>query len=200
MPLRSATTRLAATVSQIAPERCAIIAKAHRSGAICPDLVQIRRALISCSDKDGLLAFATFLSSAGVELLSTGGTAAALREAGLTVKDVSEVTGFPEILSGRVKTLHPLIHGGILAVRSDPDHTADMASHDIEAIDLVVSNLYAFEETVASGADYDTCKLCRCKMQTTHSLHTVNSPIALLYLVLCRLKQASKILTLVARL
>lgn len=118
------------------------------------DLTPVRRALISVSDKTGLIEFATGLSERGVELLSTGGTARTLRDAGLTVKDVSEVTGFPEMMDGRVKTLHPVVHGGLLALRDNDDHVASMAEHGIGAIDLVVVNLYPFEETVAKGAAY----------------------------------------------
>ncbi|WP_299044608.1 bifunctional phosphoribosylaminoimidazolecarboxamide formyltransferase/IMP cyclohydrolase [uncultured Tateyamaria sp.] len=118
------------------------------------DLYPVRRALISVSDKTGLVDFATALAGHGVELLSTGGTARALREAGLAVKDVSEVTSFPEMMDGRVKTLHPVVHGGLLALRDNDEHVAAMDEHGIGAIDLVVVNLYPFEETVAKGADY----------------------------------------------
>ncbi|MXO59892.1 bifunctional phosphoribosylaminoimidazolecarboxamide formyltransferase/IMP cyclohydrolase [Altererythrobacter salegens] len=118
--------------------------------------VSIKRALLSVSDKSGLADLGSRLAKAGVELVSTGGTARALREAGLEVRDVSDVTGFPEMMDGRVKTLHPLIHGGLLAVRDDPEHAAAMDAHDIGAIDLVVVNLYPFEETVMRGADRDT--------------------------------------------
>ena len=113
------------------------------------DLVPVRRALISVSDKTGLLDFARALhDDYGVELLSTGGTARFLRDAGLTVTDVSEVTGFPEMMDGRVKTLHPKIHGGLLAERDNPQHVAAMKAHGIQPIDLVCINLYPFEETV----------------------------------------------------
>jgi phosphoribosylaminoimidazolecarboxamide formyltransferase/IMP cyclohydrolase len=118
--------------------------------------VTIRRALLSVSDKNGLADLGSKLAKAGIELISTGGTARALREAGLDVRDVADVTGFPEMMDGRVKTLHPAIHGGLLAVRDDPEHAAAMDAHDIGAIDLVVVNLYPFEETVMSGADRDT--------------------------------------------
>lgn len=121
-----------------------------------PDLHRVRRALLSVSDKTGLIDFARDLHRFGVELVSTGGTSKALSQAGLPVKDVSEVTGFPEIMDGRVKTLHPAIHGGILAVRNDPEHEAAMKKHEIVGIDLVVVNLYPFEETRLSGADRDT--------------------------------------------
>ncbi len=115
----------------------------------------IRRALLSVSDKAGLVPFAKGLAAHGVTLISTGGTAKTLREAGLTVSDVSEVTGFPEMMDGRVKTLHPMIHGGFLALRDKPDHAASMKEHGIEGIDLLVCNLYPFEATVAKGAGYD---------------------------------------------
>jgi phosphoribosylaminoimidazolecarboxamide formyltransferase/IMP cyclohydrolase len=112
-------------------------------------LKHIRRALLSVSDKMGLVDFARALRGFGVELLSTGGTAKALREAGLDVRDVSDVTGFPEMLDGRVKTLHPRIHGGILAVRDNPEHAQALAEHEIGSIDMVVVNLYPFERTIA---------------------------------------------------
>lgn len=117
----------------------------------------IRRALISVSDKTGLADFARFLAARGVEILSTGGSARALRDAGIAVRDVSDHTGFPEIMDGRVKTLHPKIHGGILAIRGNAEHEAAMADHDIAPIDLVVVNLYPFEETVARGASFEEC-------------------------------------------
>ncbi len=118
------------------------------------DLTPMRRALISVSDKTGLVEFATALAGQGIELLSTGGTARALRDAGLNVKDVADVTGFPEMMDGRVKTLHPVVHGGLLALRDNDDHVASMEEHSIGPIDLVVVNLYPFEETVAKGAPY----------------------------------------------
>ena len=114
--------------------------------------VKIARALLSVSDKTGLVELGQALARHGVELVSTGGTAAALREAGLEVRDVSDLTGFPEMMDGRVKTLHPKVHGGLLAVRDDPAHAAAMAEHGIGAIDLVVVNLYPFLETVMTGA------------------------------------------------
>ncbi|MBK6802989.1 bifunctional phosphoribosylaminoimidazolecarboxamide formyltransferase/IMP cyclohydrolase [Novosphingobium sp.] len=117
--------------------------------------VTIRRALLSVSDKTGLVELGQALGARGVELVSTGGTAKALRDAGLTVKDISELTGFPEMMDGRVKTLHPKVHGGLLAVRDNPEHAAAMAAHEIGAIDLVVVNLYPFEATVAKGAERD---------------------------------------------
>ena len=119
-------------------------------------LRKIARALISVSDKTGLAGLAACLARHGVEILSTGGTAAALRAAGHDVVEVSDHTGFPEIMDGRVKTLHPRIHGGLLARRDDPAHAAAMAAHAIAAIDLLVVNLYPFEATVARGADFAT--------------------------------------------
>ncbi len=121
------------------------------------DLHPVRRALLSVSDKTGLIELGKALSDRGVELLSTGGTANALRDAGLDVKDVSEVTGFPEMMDGRVKTLHPMVHGGLLALRDNDTHVAAMTEHGIGAIDLLVVNLYPFEATVAKGAGYDEC-------------------------------------------
>ena len=117
--------------------------------------VKIKRALLSVSDKSGLVELATTLAGHGVELVSTGGTAKALRDAGLTVRDISDLTGFPEMMDGRVKTLHPKVHGGLLAVRDNPEHVAAMVAHDIGAIDLVVVNLYPFVETVMKGAARD---------------------------------------------
>ncbi len=117
--------------------------------------VTIRRALLSVSDKTGLADLAGKLAKAGVELISTGGTAKMLRDAGLYVRDISEITDFPEMMDGRVKTLHPMVHGGLLAVRDDADHAAAMEAHGIGAIDLVVVNLYPFEATVMRGAERD---------------------------------------------
>ncbi|HEX8485122.1 bifunctional phosphoribosylaminoimidazolecarboxamide formyltransferase/IMP cyclohydrolase [Sphingomonas sp.] len=114
--------------------------------------IAIRRALLSVSDKTGVVELARGLAAQGAELISTGGTAKVLREAGLAVRDVAEVTGFAEMMDGRVKTLHPMIHGGLLSVRDDAGHTAAMAAHGIGAIDLVVVNLYPFAATVAKGA------------------------------------------------
>jgi phosphoribosylaminoimidazolecarboxamide formyltransferase/IMP cyclohydrolase len=113
------------------------------------DLKPIRRALLSVTDKTGLVAFAETLANYGVELISTGGTARALREAGLNVKDISDLTGFPEMLDGRVKTLHPKVHGGLLYIRGNASHEAAVAEHAIQPIDMVVVNLYAFEKTAA---------------------------------------------------
>ncbi|MCH2548096.1 MAG: bifunctional phosphoribosylaminoimidazolecarboxamide formyltransferase/IMP cyclohydrolase [Alphaproteobacteria bacterium] len=121
------------------------------------DLMPIRRALLSVSDKTGLLEFAQLLDRHNVELLSTGGTARTLRESGLSVTEVSEHTGFPEMLDGRVKTLHPTIHGGILAKRCDAQHQQALQQHNIAPIDLVVVNLYPFAATVAKGADFTSC-------------------------------------------
>eukprot|EP00455_Lapot_gusevi_P011911 TRINITY_DN1557_c0_g1_i1.p1 TRINITY_DN1557_c0_g1~~TRINITY_DN1557_c0_g1_i1.p1 ORF type:complete len:211 (-),score=49.56 TRINITY_DN1557_c0_g1_i1:128-760(-) len=121
------------------------------------DLVKVERALISVSDKTGVVEFARQLVELGVEILSTGGTATTLRQAGLNVKDVSEVTGFPEILNGRVKTLHPSVHGALLSVRGNATHEEECKVHNIQNIDMVVVNLYPFSQTVAKGADFDTC-------------------------------------------
>ena len=121
------------------------------------DRAQIATALISVSDKTGLEAFARALADRGVRLLSTGGTAAALRGFGRRGTDVAELTGFPEMMDGRVKTLHPRVHGGLLARRGNPEDRQSMAAHGIEAIDLLVVNLYPFEATVAKGAAYDDC-------------------------------------------
>ncbi|MEA3066914.1 MAG: phosphoribosylaminoimidazolecarboxamide formyltransferase / cyclohydrolase [Sphingomonadales bacterium] len=120
------------------------------------DLVPVRRALISLSDKTGLGELAAGLARHGVEIVSTGGTATKLREAGAEVRDISDLTGFPEMLDGRVKTLHPKVHGGLLGVRDNPEHVAAMEQHAIAPIDLVVVNLYPFLSTVMSGADRDT--------------------------------------------
>ncbi len=119
-------------------------AKASGSGA-----KTIRRALLSVTDKAGLVEFAQALAGLGVELISTGGTAKALRAAGLSVKDISELTGFPEMLDGRVKTLHPRVHGGLLYIRGNAEHEAAVKAHGIEPIDMVVVNLYAFEKTAS---------------------------------------------------
>src|ERR1700753_3005416 len=121
------------------------------------DVVPIRRALISVSDKSGLVPFAQALAARGVEILSTGGSARALRDAGVPVTEVSDHTGFPEIMDGRVKTLVPQIHGGILGRRDVPEHMEQMREHGIAPIDLVAVNLYPFEATVAGGAGRDMC-------------------------------------------
>ncbi|HTH17758.1 MAG TPA: bifunctional phosphoribosylaminoimidazolecarboxamide formyltransferase/IMP cyclohydrolase, partial [Magnetospirillum sp.] len=121
------------------------------------DLRPIRRALISVSDKTGLIEFARFLAERNVEILSTGGSAKAIRDAGIPVTEVADYTGFPEMLDGRVKTLHPKVHGGLLGIRGNAEHEAAMAAHGINPIDLLVVNLYPFESTVAKGAGYDEC-------------------------------------------
>jgi len=131
---------------------------AHKPETITdPKAVKIKRALLSVSKKDGLVEFAKELAAHGVEILSTGGTAKAMKESGLDVIDVSEHTGFPEMMDGRVKTLHPVVHGGILSRRDNKAHLAAQKEHNIGDIDLVVVNLYPFVQTVAGGADYETC-------------------------------------------
>jgi phosphoribosylaminoimidazolecarboxamide formyltransferase/IMP cyclohydrolase len=122
-----------------------------------PDLAPVRRALISVSDKTGLIELAAALADLSVELISTGGTKAAIAAAGLPVKDVSEITGFPEMMDGRVKTLHPGVHGALLGVRDAPAHAAAMAEHGIVGVDLLYVNLYPFEATVAGGGDFAAC-------------------------------------------
>ena len=117
------------------------------------DFLPIKRAILSVTDKTGLVDFARFLSAAGVELVSTGGTFKTLKDAGLPVIQVSEVTGFPEIMGGRVKTLHPKIHGGILADKDTPEHLEALALHDIKTFDLVCVNLYNFAEAAKKGLD-----------------------------------------------
>jgi len=126
-------------------------------GGTQADSVPIKRALLSVSDKTGLIELGQALAAKGVELLSTGGTAKALRAAGLKVQDVADYTGFPEMLGGRVKTLHPKVHGGIMYVRGNAEHEASVKEAGIKGIDLVVLNLYAFEATVAKGSDFETC-------------------------------------------
>lgn len=128
-----------------------------RKATPAADIQPVRRALLSVSDKTGLIEFARALHEAGVELVSTGGTAAAIKAASLPVRDVAELTGFPEMMDGRVKTLHPMVHGGLLAIRDDAGHKAAMETHGIGQIDLLCVNLYPFEETVAKGGDYDDC-------------------------------------------
>jgi phosphoribosylaminoimidazolecarboxamide formyltransferase/IMP cyclohydrolase len=122
-----------------------------------PDRVAVRRALISVSDKTGLVETARALAELGIEIVSTGGTRAAIAAAGIAVRDVAEVTGYPEMMDGRVKTLHPAVHGGLLGVRDAPEHAAAMAEHGIAGIDLVYVNLYPFEATVSGGGDFETC-------------------------------------------
>ncbi|MDO9416778.1 bifunctional phosphoribosylaminoimidazolecarboxamide formyltransferase/IMP cyclohydrolase [Pararhizobium sp.] len=121
-----------------------------------PEMVSIRTALLSVSDKTGVVELARALAEKGIHLVSTGGTHKALSDAGLAVTDVAELTGFPEIMDGRVKTLHPGVHGGLLAIRDDEEHQAAMAAHGISPIDLVIINLYPFEEVRAKGGDYPT--------------------------------------------
>ena len=121
------------------------------------DRTPVRRALISVSDKTGIVDFAKRLAAAGVDLVSTGGTAKALREAGLEVRDVSDVTEFPEMMDGRIKTLHPRVHGGLLALRDDDGHLKSMKDHGIEGVELLIVNLYPFEATVAKGAAFEEC-------------------------------------------
>ncbi len=121
------------------------------------DIQPVARALLSVSNKTGLVEFARALHDAGVELISTGGTSKAIAAAGLPVRDVADITKFPEMMDGRVKTLHPTVHGGLLAVRDDAGHIASMKEYDIGPIDLLAVNLYPFEQTVAQGSDYDTC-------------------------------------------
>lgn len=130
----------------------AVVSKNHPA----PDLVRIRRALLSVSDKTGLVDFARRLTALGIELVSTGGTAKTLAAEGFAVRDVSELTGFPEIMDGRVKTLHPCVHGGLLAIRDDAEHRRAMEEHGIVEIDLAILNLYPFEQVLKSGADAAT--------------------------------------------
>ena len=117
-----------------------------------PGEVRVRRALLSVSDKTGIAEFARGLAELGVELVSTGGTAAALREAGLEVRDIEDFTGFPEIMGGRVKTLHPKLYAGVLALRDDPAHMPAAEEHEVEFVDLVCVNLYPFEAWPAAAA------------------------------------------------
>ena len=121
------------------------------------NLRRIGRALLSVSDKTGLIELAQALTRRNVVLLSTGGTHKALAQAGFAVTEVADVTGFPEIMDGRVKTLHPRIHGGLLAARENPEHSAAMLAHGIEPIDLLISNLYPFEQTLVRGASFEDC-------------------------------------------
>src|SRR5262249_40416829 len=126
-------------------------------GSIMTDLRRITRALISVSDKTGLVEFARALAGHGIALISTGGTRKTLADARLKVIDVSQVTGFPEMMDGRIKTLHPKVHGALLAMRDNAEHQSAMRTHGIAPIDLLVVNLYPFEATVAKGADFETC-------------------------------------------
>ena len=147
---------------------------------------RIQRAILSVTDKTGLVDFARKLSALGIELISTGGTAKLLRDSGITVKDISELTGFPEMLDGRVKTLHPKVHGGILHRREDPKHVAAVAEHGIEPIDMVVVNLYAFEKTAAKpdvqfeelieNIDIGGPSMIRSAAKNFHDVAIVTSP------------------------
>jgi phosphoribosylaminoimidazolecarboxamide formyltransferase/IMP cyclohydrolase len=147
---------------------------------------KIQRAILSVTDKTGLAAFARNLSALGIELISTGGTAKLLRDSGIAVKDISELTGFPEMLDGRVKTLHPKVHGGILHRREDPSHVAAVAQHGIAAIDMVVVNLYAFEKTAAKpgvpfeelieNIDIGGPSMIRSAAKNFHDVAIVTSP------------------------
>src|SRR5438094_10281188 len=147
---------------------------------------KVQRAILSVTDKTGLAEFARKLSSMGVELISTGGTAKLLRDSGIAVKDISELTGFPEMLDGRVKTLHPKVHGGILHRREDPAHRAAVAEHGIAAIDMVVVNLYAFEKTAAKpGVQFEELvenidiggpSMIRSAAKNFHDVAIVTSP------------------------
>src|SRR5690606_34605262 len=127
----------------------------HQASDPAMSVRPVRRALLSVSDKTGLVELARALAAGGTALISTGGTARSLREAGLEVLDVSALTGFPEILDGRVKTLHPRVHGGLLARRDHPLHAATLAEHDIAPIDLLVVNLYPFEDALRRGLDFE---------------------------------------------
>ncbi|MGH9601201.1 MAG: bifunctional phosphoribosylaminoimidazolecarboxamide formyltransferase/IMP cyclohydrolase, partial [Terriglobales bacterium] len=119
-------------------------------------MAKIQRAILSVTDKTGLVDFARDLAAMNVELVSTGGTAKLVREAGIPVRDISDLTGFPEMLDGRVKTLHPKVHGGILHIRSNPEHRKAVAEHGIAPVDMVVVNLYAFERTASKpGAKFE---------------------------------------------
>src|SRR6516165_8886787 len=148
---------------------------------------KIQRALLSVTDKTGLVDFARQLASMHVELISTGGTAKLLRDSGIAVKDISELTGFPEMLDGRVKTLHPKVHGGILHVRENPAHRAAVAEHGIQPIDMVVVNLYAFEKTAAKpGVEFEELienvdiggpSMIRSAAKNFHDVAIVTSPV-----------------------
>ena len=152
----SSSTSLSSQSSQ--PTNQAVpTAHVPTEGLVSPDRVPVRRALISVYDKTGLLPLAHALADAGVEIVSTGSTAATIAAAGLAVTPVEEVTGFPECLEGRVKTLHPAVHAGILADRRKPDHLDQLGTLGVAPIDLVVVNLYPFTDTVASGAPFDAC-------------------------------------------
>src|SRR5271163_4824292 len=147
---------------------------------------RIQRAILSVTDKTGLVDFARQLSSLGIELISTGGTAKLLRDSGIAVKDISELTGFPEMLDGRVKTLHPKVHGGILHRRENPSHVAAVAEHGIQPVDMVVVNLYAFEKTAAKpgvafeelieNIDIGGPSMIRSAAKNFHDVAVVTSP------------------------
>src|SRR6202042_171742 len=147
---------------------------------------RIQRAILSVTDKTGLVEFASKLSGLGIELISTGGTAKLLRDSRISVKDISELTGFPEMLDGRVKTLHPKVHGGVLYRREDPAHVAAVAEHGIQPIDMVVVNLYAFEKTAAKpGVAFDELienidiggpSMIRSAAKNFHDVAIVTSP------------------------
>src|SRR5438132_10424804 len=147
---------------------------------------RIQRAILSVTDKTGLTDFARRLSQLGIELVSTGGTAKLLRDSGIAVKDISELTGFPEMLDGRVKTLHPKVHGGILHRREDPAHRSAVAEHGIPPIDMVVVNLYAFEKTAAKpGVHFEELienndiggpSMIRSAAKNFHDVAVVTSP------------------------
>src|SRR5271165_6329892 len=149
-------------------------------------MAQVQRALLSVTDKTGLVDFARQLAGMGVELISTGGTAKLLRESGIAVKDISDLTGFPEMLDGRVKTLHPKVHGGILHRRDDPKHVAALAEHGIAPIDMAVVNLYAFEKTAAKpgvafeelieNIDIGGPSIIRSAAKNFHDVAIVTSP------------------------
>src|SRR5690606_32580330 len=158
-PLRTGWTRYCSNILMMKNGRSALtaffflytifISVSIANTTFMSDLRKIKRALISVSDKSGVLDLARGLASHGVTIISTGGTASALREAGIEVTEVSEITGFPEMMDGRVKTLHPMVHGAFLALRDNDEHLASMKQHGIEPIDLVVVNLYPFESTIA---------------------------------------------------
>src|SRR5256714_9887149 len=146
---------------------------------------RVTRALLSVSDKSGLIEFARALAGYGIDLVSTGGTAKAIAAAGLKVTDVSELTGFPEMMDGRVKTLHPKVHGGLLAIRGNAEHAQSMKDHGIAPIDLLVVNLYPFEATVDRGAGFEECienidiggpPPVRAGGQKTHTIATLSLP------------------------
>jgi phosphoribosylaminoimidazolecarboxamide formyltransferase/IMP cyclohydrolase len=139
------------------PRAWAKVPLEQRSLPMTDHLRRVTRALLSVSDKSGLIDFARALAAHNIELISTGGTARAIADAGLKVRDVSELTGFPEMMDGRVKTLHPKVHGGLLAIRDNADHAQAMEAHGIAPIDLLVVNLYPFEATVDKGADFEEC-------------------------------------------